>query len=83
MNEAFALAHEFTAQWEGGLSNHPQDVGGITQYGVSYAWLMQLEEENRVELVKIAQTADGCNAWTIMKVRTISTVMAWLMGEIL
>ncbi len=63
MREAFTMAHEFTAQWEGGLSDHPQDAGGITHYGVSYTWLKQLEANNRAELQKIANSADGCNAW--------------------
>ncbi len=63
MQEAFTWAHEFTVAWEGGLSEHPQDAGGITHYGVSYAWLQQLEEKHRQEAEKLAATADGCNAW--------------------
>lgn len=35
----FLLAHEFTAKWEGGLSDVPQDRGGITKYGVSLNFL--------------------------------------------
>ncbi len=62
MSEAFSLAHEFTAKWEGGLSDHKDDPGGITNFGVSLRWLKQLEEENKREMKEIAQTADGNNA---------------------
>lgn len=31
----FPIAHKFTAQWEGGLSDHPADRGGLTAYGAS------------------------------------------------
>ncbi len=63
MEEAFINAHSFTASWEGGLSDHPQDAGGITHYGVSYTWLKQLQEKHSEEEQKISATADGCNAW--------------------
>jgi len=35
----FTLAHDFTAKWEGGYVNHPNDPGGATNYGVSLRWL--------------------------------------------
>ena len=38
----FQKAHAFTAKWEGGLSDHPVDRGGITAYGVSIAFLTDL-----------------------------------------
>ena len=38
----FATAHAFTAQWEGGLTDHPADPGGLTNYGVSLRWLKDL-----------------------------------------
>lgn len=31
----FDIAHKFTAQWEGAISDHPNDRGGITAYGAS------------------------------------------------
>lgn len=31
----FDFAHDFTARWEGGLSDHPADAGGLTIYGAS------------------------------------------------
>lgn len=42
MSEAFQLAHAFTARWEGGLSDHPSDPGGITNHGVSLRWVQDL-----------------------------------------
>ena len=36
---AFQTAHAFTAKWEGGLSDHPSDTGGITKYGVCITFL--------------------------------------------
>lgn len=50
MGENFAAAHEFTARWEGGLSDHPADGGGVTAYGASLAFVSDL-----------AKTADGKN----------------------
>ena len=46
----FQDAHKFTAKWEGGLSDHPNDRGGLTAYGAS------------IEFVKgIAATGSGKN----------------------
>lgn len=38
----FQIAHQFTARWEGGLTDHPSDPGGITHFGVSLRWLRSL-----------------------------------------
>lgn len=38
----FDAAQQFTAKWEGGLSDHPADNGGVTRYGVSLAFLKSL-----------------------------------------
>lgn len=38
----FMKAHEFTAKWEGGISDHPADRGGYTAYGVCIAFLNDL-----------------------------------------
>lgn len=38
----FEVAHTFSAQWEGGLTNHPHDPGGITNFGVSLRWLRSM-----------------------------------------
>lgn len=35
----FSDAHQFTARWEGGLSDHPADRGGLTAYGASIAFV--------------------------------------------
>lgn len=42
MQGNFALAHQFTARWEGGLTDHPQDRGGITAYGASLAFVSDM-----------------------------------------
>lgn len=34
MNDRFDACHPITAGWEGGWSNHPDDPGGATMYGV-------------------------------------------------
>lgn len=46
-DEIFDRAHALTAQWEGGLSDDPDDRGGVTNYGVSLAFLKDLEAEPR------------------------------------
>lgn len=48
--EKFVKAHEFTARWEGGLSDHPADRGGLTAYGASIKFVQN-----------IAGTASGRN----------------------
>lgn len=60
MDSDFSRAQSFTAQWEGGLSEHPADPGGITKYGVSLRWLRELAQE---ECHKLARTCDGSNAY--------------------
>ena len=39
MQSAFGFANAFTAKWEGGYVNHPNDPGGATNHGVSLRWL--------------------------------------------
>ena len=39
MADNFSIAHKFTAKWEGGESDHPDDGGGLTKYGVSLKFL--------------------------------------------
>lgn len=39
MANNFNIAHKFTAKWEGGESDHPDDGGGLTKYGVSLKFL--------------------------------------------
>jgi len=36
---SFEAAHAFTARWEGGLVDHPDDPGGVTNFGVSLRFL--------------------------------------------
>lgn len=42
MNANFDFAHNFTARWEGGISDHPDDAGGVTAYGASYEFVTHL-----------------------------------------
>ncbi len=42
MEGFFDRAHAFTARWEGGFSEHPDDTGGATMYGVSLAFARDL-----------------------------------------
>ncbi len=44
MADNFPIANKFTAQWEGGLTDHPADRGQITNYGVSLVFLSGLAE---------------------------------------
>lgn len=37
--DMFRRAHAFTAKWEGGLSDHPADTGGLTAYGASLTFV--------------------------------------------
>jgi len=39
MSEPLKIAQDFTAKWEGGYSNHPDDPGGATNYGISTPFL--------------------------------------------
>ena len=43
---SFNTAHSFTAKWEGGLTDHPADPGGLTNYGVSLRWLRSLGQDS-------------------------------------
>lgn len=40
----FQDAHKFTAKWEGGLSDHPSDRGGLTAYGASITFVRGIAE---------------------------------------
>lgn len=66
MNADFILAQKFTAQWEGGLTDHPSDPGGITNYGVSLRWLRSLGHEASLKPTAVAsgseQIAKGAGA---------------------
>lgn len=59
MSEAFQLAHAFTARWEGGLSDHPSDPGGITNHGVSLRWVQDLARQARDECRRLLRSCDG------------------------
>ena len=42
MRSTFEAAQAFVAKWEGGLVDHPNDPGGITNRGVSLRWLRSI-----------------------------------------
>jgi len=62
MQNHFEIAQIFTAQWEGGLTNHPADPGGLTNYGVSLRWVEDLARQAREECLRQRRSCDGCSA---------------------
>lgn len=71
MDSDFKFAQQFTAQWEGGLVDHPADPGGITNHGVSLRWLRELAQE---ECRKQARTCDGSNAFGAQHSHSLSGI---------
>lgn len=75
MSKVFQAAHEFVAKWEGGLSDHPNDRGGVTAYGAS------------LEFVKdIAKNASGQQFLTSLGVRlpvTRKTILALTKAQVM
>lgn len=47
MADNFSIANKFTAQWEGGLTDHPADRGQITKYGTSLEFLKGVAAESQ------------------------------------
>ena len=62
MPNLFDTAHTFTARWEGGLTDHPADPGGLTKYGVSLRWVQDLAQQARQECLRQHRCCDGCSA---------------------
>ena len=60
MPTAFERAHAFTARWEGGLVDHPDDPGGITNHGVSFRWVKDLAEEARRRCRQEDRRCENC-----------------------
>ena len=60
MRDAFSVAHAFTARWEGGLSDHPADPGGLTNHGVSLRFVQELAREAREECLRLARNCASC-----------------------
>ena len=60
-DEAFEAAHGLVAKWEGGLTNHPADPGGITNYGISLAFLQQVSPAATAEDVRKLTAEDAKN----------------------
>lgn len=61
MPTAFERAHAFTARWEGGLVDHPDDPGGITNHGVSFRWVKDLAEEARRRCRQEDRRCESCS----------------------
>ncbi|WP_346667589.1 glycosyl hydrolase 108 family protein [uncultured Desulfovibrio sp.] len=61
MPTAFERAHAFTARWEGGLVDHPDDPGGITNHGVSFRWVKELAEEARRRCLGEGRHCENCS----------------------
>jgi len=67
MSNFFQKAHEFTARWEGGLTDYPSDPGGLTNHGVSLRWVQDLARQAREDCQRQARSCDGCNAMRTSK----------------
>lgn len=61
MQNRFETAHAFTARWEGGLTDHPADPGGLTNYGISLRWVEDLARQAREECLRQRRCCDGCS----------------------
>ncbi len=61
MADSFSLAHAFTEKWEGGLSHHPADPGGLTNHGISLRWVQDLVRQARQECLRQRRSCDGCS----------------------
>ena len=65
MRDNFTLAHTFTARWEGGLSDHEADPGGITNHGISLRWVTDLARQAKERCLRDARQCDTCpRPWT-------------------
>lgn len=60
MRDNFTLAHTFTARWEGGLSDHEADPGGITNHGISLRWVTDLARQAKERCLRDARQCDTC-----------------------
>lgn len=49
--DKFEAAYQFTARWEGGLTDDQADAGGITNYGVSFEFLKDCARLDSVKLL--------------------------------
>lgn len=56
-DDVVEAAHRLVAKWEGGLTDHPADPGGITNYGISLTFLKQIDPMATADDIR-ALTAD-------------------------
>lgn len=77
----FEDAYRFTAKWEGGLSDHPNDAGGITNYGISIVFLREFVENHRTAAKSFGLpktvTADTIRNLTRQQAREIFHTAFW------
>ena len=53
----FDRCQQFTLKWEGGLSDDPEDSGGLTKYGISWSYLKDMEKSRPSVLRDILGTS--------------------------
>lgn len=51
-SDSFNSSYDFTAKWEGGYSNHKNDRGGATNYGISSSLLRSLHPNESEEQIR-------------------------------
>lgn len=51
-NELFEASMKLIFRWEGGLSDHPEDPGGVTKYGICLRSYPELGRDGIVNLTK-------------------------------
>ena len=53
----FERCQQFTLKWEGGLSDDPEDKGGLTKYGISWEYLQDMSRSRPSVLRDILGTS--------------------------
>lgn len=53
MSDRFEICQEITAKWEGGWSDHPNDPGGKTMYGVTEARWHEYQKKMGIKLTPV------------------------------
>lgn len=86
--EVFNEAHKLVAKWEGGLSDHPSDPGGITNFGISIVFLQRIAntQEGRDFLDRIGVvlpvTAGAIRSLTADQARSVMKWEFWVKSRL-